>query len=276
MFKALAVATALFAGSALADELPPDAAVGRWTGKREQTFALADPSNSDSWECLTNSKVSSRDVTVEIGADGKVSVSAIPGEDISVGAGKYSVPAGESKLLSSLFLSPRSSFFPGPDSAAITVCKLSTSKTNYPSPSQLRCHHSLPSLFPLAVGAQEFMWASWGDNIAQLRLGSNLNQIVCQYVRPNDKEMVMIIRGGSDVTSNWALQCSASTYESLSGFDTAAVCNPAAGSKSPQVSTILYKLSYAGGVTGSGSGLTTVAAGAAAVALAAGAAILLG
>lgn len=149
MLKSLAVVAAVLAGTALADELPPEGVVGRWTGKREQTFALADSTNADSWECLTNSKVSSRDVTVEIGSDGKVSVTAIPGEDITVGAGKFSVPA---------------------------------------------------------VGAQEFMWASWGDNVAQLRLGSNLNQIVCQYVRPNDKELIMVIRGGSDVTNNWALQ----------------------------------------------------------------------
>lgn len=72
-------------------------------------------------------------------------------------------------------------------------------------------------------------------------------------------------------------QCSASTYESLSGFDSAAVCNPAAGSKSPAVSTILYKLNYAGGVAGSGA--KEVATGAAAIiagAAAAGAALLLG
>lgn len=219
MFKTFAVATALLAGSAFADELPPDAVVGRWTGKREQTFALADSSNAASWECLGSGKSSSRDVTVEIGADGKVSVSAMAAEEIAIGAAKFTVPA---------------------------------------------------------VAAQEYMWAAWADNIAQLRIGSNLNQIVCQYVEPNDKTMVMIIRGGSDVTDNWALQCQSSTYSSLSGFDTAPVCNAAPGSKSPAVSTILYSLNYAGGVAGSGSeGLVASAAAVVGGAIVAGAAMLL-
>lgn len=88
------LALAALAAAALADTPVPSFMTGTWSGERLQGFALANPQDQQSWECIQPAtQTVSRTAKFSIGSDNKFSISALDAWSQTVGIGSYSAPA---------------------------------------------------------------------------------------------------------------------------------------------------------------------------------------
>jgi hypothetical protein len=231
---------ALLAATAMADSPVPNQFVGTWTGQRSQLFALTVASNPNSWECMANQQRSDRPVTITIGSDSQVRISAVAQQTFQQGAGTYTIPA----------VAQQSFVWANWDaSTGIAQLRLANNLN------QIQC-------FYLNTGANGGNTTTGSANGGNSTTGTSLT---------------LVVLGGQAISqpNGWQLQCQQAQYAAIPNVRTQPSCTTSGQNNSPVNSTILYQATFQGSaVAGNGVGATLLSAAAAAVGVGAAALLL--
>jgi len=231
---------ALLAATAMADNPVPNQFVGTWTGQRSQLFALTVATNANSWECMANQQRSDRPVTITIGSDSQVRISAVAQQTFQQGAGTYTIPA----------VAQQSFVWANWDaSTGIAQLRLANNLN------QIQC-------FYLNTGANGGNATTGSNNGGNSTTGTSLT---------------LVVLGGQAISqpNGWELQCQQAQYAAVPNFRTQPSCTTNGQNNSPVNSTILYQATFQGStVAGNGAGATLFSAAAAAIGVGAAALLL--